>query len=406
MTKLSEGPLSGYRVLELGSTIAGPFCGRLFADFGAEVIKIEPREGDGVRSGGARYKGKSLYAASILRNKKLVSLDLRHSKGQEIVKKLVSKCDIVIENFRPGRLEKWGLGYEDLLRVRPDLIMVRISGFGQTGPLSSRPGYGVICEAASGLRHLTGDPDRPPARVATALTDYITGLYAAFGAVMAIVYRARTGKGQCVDAALAEGALSFTEPHVPAYEKLGLIANRMGSALAGSAPNNLYPTKDGQYVHIQAAQNSVFKRFARAIGQEELLTDTKFENAVERGKHQIEVDCIVTLWTMKYSVAEIQTIMDKADIPAMQVKNVADVFNDPQFQAREMLVDVPDDELGTVKLIGPVPKLSESPGHINKSGGQVGADTKEVLLDIASISEAELLDLVSEGIVFCNTKIH
>lgn len=406
MSEPSEGPLSGYRVLELGSTIAGPFCGRLFADFGAEVIKIEPREGDGVRSGGTRYKGKSLYAASILRNKKLISLDLHNSKGQAIVKKLVSKCDIVVENFRPGRLEKWGLGYEDLLRVRPDLIMVRISGFGQTGPLSSRPGYGVICEAASGLRHLTGDPDRPPARVATALTDYITGLYAAFGAVMAIVYRARTGKGQCVDAALAEGAFSFTEPHVPAYDKLGLIANRMGSALAGSAPNNLYPTNDDKYIHIQAAQNSVFKRFARAIGQEALLNDIRFENAVARGKHQVELDSIVTLWTMKYSVAEVQASMDKADVPAMQVKNVADVFNDPQFRAREMLVDVPDEELGNVTLIGPVPRLSESPGHINKCGGQVGADTEEVLLNIASVSEAELHELVTEDVVFCAPKTH
>lgn len=253
-----------------------------------------------------------------------------------------------------------------------------------------------------GQRHLTGDPDRPPARVAIALTDYITGLYAAYGAVMALLYRNRTGKGQYVDAALAESALSFTEPHVPAYDKLGVIANRMGSGLAGSVPNNLYPTKDAQYIHIHAAHNTVFRRFAMATGMEALLDDEKFSSTIARGKHQQEIDDIVTKWTMEHTAEEIQTKMDAAEVPAMQIKNVADVFNDPHFQARDMLVDAPDEDLGTVKLVGPVPKLSKTPGGIKKSGGRIGRDTRSVLLEIAAVTEAELRDLESEGVVFCD----
>lgn len=398
-----SGPLSGYRVLELGSTIAGPFCGRLFADFGAEVIKIEPREGDGVRSAGRQFQGKSLYAASILRNKKLISLDLRQSKGQELARKLASKCDVVIENFRPGGLEKWGLGYADLAHIRPDIIMVRISGFGQTGPYSARPGYGVICEAASGLRHITGDPDRPPARVAVALTDYITGLYAAFGAVMALMHRNRTGEGQYVDAALAEGAFSFMEPHVPAYDKLGIIANRMGSGLAGSVPNNLYPTGDGQFIHIQAAQNTVFKRFAPAIGMPELANDERFSSAIARGRHQQELDDIVTRWTNRHTLEEIRNKLDAADVPAMGINNIADIFKDAHFRARGMLAEVPDDELGTVTLAGPVPKLSRTPGAIRKSGGRIGQDTRSVLQELAGLTMADLRALEAEGVVFCDS---
>ncbi len=386
----------------MGSTIAGPFCGRLFADFGAEVIKIEPREGDGVRSAGKRFQGKSLYAASILRNKKLISVDLRHAKGQALVRKLVPKCDVVIENFRPGGLEKWGLGYADLSRIRPDLVMVRISGFGQTGPYSARPGYGIICEAASGLRHLTGDPDRPPARVAVALTDYITGLYAAFGAVMALLHRNRTGEGQYVDAALAEGAFSFIEPHVPAYDKLGAIANRAGSGIAGSVPNNLYPTKDGQYIHIQAAQNTVFRRFAPAIGMPELLEDARFVDSIARGRHQQELDGIVAGWTCIRTLQEIREALDAADVPAMGINNVADIFKDAHFRARGMLVETPDDDLGTVTLAGPVPKLSRTPGVIRKSGGRIGQDTRSVLQELAGLTAPDLQALEAEGVVFCD----
>jgi len=398
----ASGPLAGYRVLELGSTVAGPFCGRLFADFGAEVIKIEPREGDAIRGAGRHYQGKSLYAASILRNKSLVSIDLRSPRGQELTRRLAAQCDIVIENFRPGGLEKWGLGYADLARVKPDIIMVRISGFGQTGPYSARPGYGVICEAASGLRHITGDPDRPPSRVAVALTDYVTGLYAAFGAMMALVHRTRTGEGQYVDAALAECAFSLIEPHVPAYDKLGIVANRMGSGLAGSVPNNLYPTRDGQWIHIQAAQNPVFRRFAPAIGRPELLADERFASQVSRATHPEALDAIVGAWTGARTLAEVQRVLDEAGVPAMGIKTVADIFKDPHFRARGMLVETPDDELGSITLTGCVPKLSATPGAVRASGGRVGRDTSRVLAELAGVGAAEMQELETEGVVFCD----
>ncbi|MFC2176780.1 CaiB/BaiF CoA transferase family protein [Actinomycetota bacterium] len=244
----ASGPLSGYRVLELGSTVAGPFCGRLLADFGAEVIKVEPPTGDTVRSMGKRLEGRSLYAASILRNKQLIALDLRTEEGRDLIREMIVSCDVLVENFRPGTMERWGLGYEDLAELNPGLVMVRISGFGQDGPYSGRPGYGVIGEAMSGLRHLTGDPDRPPSRIAVSLTDYVTGLYAAFGATLALLGREKTGRGQVIDAALYESAFSFMEPWIPAFEKLGHIAGRSGSWLPESTPNNSL-SDSGRRVH-------------------------------------------------------------------------------------------------------------------------------------------------------------
>jgi crotonobetainyl-CoA:carnitine CoA-transferase CaiB-like acyl-CoA transferase len=396
----AHGPLTGYRVLELGSTVAGPFCARLMADFGAEVVKIEPFEGDPIRSAGRHADGKSLYAASILRNKRLIAVDMRAERGREVVRRLVPRCDVVVENFRPGTLEKWGMGYEELTAVRPDLVMVRISGFGQTGPYSRRPGYGVICEAASGLRHITGDPDRPPARVAVALTDYITGLYAAYGAVMALLHRERTGEGQYVDAALAECAFSFMEPHVTAYDKLGAIANRMGSALAGSVPNNLYATRDGSYVHIQAAQAAVFRRFAGAIGMPELLEDERFMTAIARARNSAALDSIVAAWTSSHTLAEVQQALDAAEVPAMRINTIADVFADPHFAERGMLARVPSEELGDVTVPAPVPRLSRTPGRVLYAGRRVGQDTRSVLGELGGYTGAELGALEADRIVW------
>ena len=400
--KTGDGPLAGYRVLELGSTIAGPFCARLMADFGAEVIKIEPREGDPVRSAAKRFQGKSLYAASLMRNKELISIDLRRPEGQDLVRRLVASCDVVVENFRPGGLEKWGLGYEDLAKIRPDLVMVRVSGFGQTGPASSRPGYGIICEAAGGLRHLTGDPDRPPARVAVGLTDYITGTYAAFGAMMALLHRERTGEGQYVDAALAEGALSLLEAHIPAYDKLKHVANRTGSGLVGSVPNNLYATQDGQWIHIQAAQNPVFRRLAPAMGMPELLDDPRFDTAIARGQNQAACDALVGRWAASHTMADLQAKLDAADVPASGINTVADIFGDAHFRARDMLVEVPDDELGSVTLAGIVPKLSRTPGRLRKAGGRVGQHTRAVLERLAGLDAAAIAALEAAGVILCD----
>ena len=295
-------------MLEVGSTVAGPFCGRLLADFGAEVIKVEPAEGDPVRTMGQQLEGHSLYAASIFRNKSLISVDLRKPEGQTLVRSLAEKCDVLVENFRPGGMERWGLGYEALSARNPGLVMVRISGFGQDGPYSQRAGYGVIGEAVSGLRHLTGDPDRPPARVAVSMTDYITGLYAAFGATLALLARGKTGRGQCIDAALYECAFSFMEPWIPAFEKLGHIANRTGSRLPESTPNNLYATGDGSFIHITAMGNAVFERLVQAMGQPQLASDPRFAEATQRSANHEAIDDLIAQWTTTKPLAELERI--------------------------------------------------------------------------------------------------
>ena len=396
------GPLTGCRVLELGSIVAGPFCGRLLADFGAEVIKVEPTEGDGVRGMGRHFNNKSLNAASILRNKSLIAMDLRTKKGQDIVRGLVAKSDIVIENFRPGVMERWGLGYVELARANPGVVMVRISGYGQSGPYSQRPGFGVIAEAMSGLRYITGDPDRPPARVGVPLTDYITGLYAAFGAMMALHHRNLTGQGQCIDAALYESAFSFMEFLVPSYEKLGVVANRSGSAFPGSAPNNLYPTGDQGFIHITGFHDAVFKRLVTVMERPELLVDPRFATAVDRAKNHTAIDEIVAQWTTQHTAAQLEELLLAAEVPVGKIYSVADIFNDAHFRAREMLVDAPDDDLGTIKLVAPVPKLSRTPGHIRKSGGRVGQDTSRVLTDVLGFSNEEIRSLERERVIFCD----
>ena len=396
---MQDGPLTGIRVLEMGSTVAAPFCARLLADFGAEVVKVEPPEGDAVRSMGKRCHGTSLYAASIFRNKSLVSVDLRRPEGQEIARSIARKSDVVVENFRPGTLERWGLGWADLSRFDPRLVMVRISGFGQTGPYSQRPGYGVIGEAVSGLRHITGDPDRPPTRAATSLTDYITGLYAAFGAALALIARNRSGRGQCIDAALYEGAFSFIEPHVPAFAKLGVIANRAGSRLPDNVPNNLYATKDQNFIHIAAVGEAVFRRFAVAMGREDLCRDDRFATATARGQNAAELDDVIAAWTGLYSLDELETMLASASVPATRIFTIADIFGDPHYRARGMLVDAPHDKLDTVTVTGIVPKLSETPGRVRWAGRSVGSDTERVLSELLGLSAADISRLATAGVI-------
>jgi crotonobetainyl-CoA:carnitine CoA-transferase CaiB-like acyl-CoA transferase len=402
MDRAATGPLAGYRVLELGSTVAGPFCGRLLADFGAEVIKVEPAEGDAVRTMGKRFEGESLYAASILRNKSLISLDLRSEEGRDILRRLVKQCDVLVENFRPGQLEKWGMDYEALSAINPGLVMVRISGFGQTGPYRERPGYGVIGEAVSGLRHVTGDPDRPPTRAAVSLTDNFTGLYAAFGAVMALLERGRSGKGQLIDAALYECAFSFMEPHVPAYEKLGHIANRAGSRLPDSTPNNLYPTRDGSNIHITAMGEAVFKRLAAAMRRPELCEDPKYATARARSDNHEVLDALIGDWTRAHDLADMERILQDAAVPATRIYTMADIFADPHFRARQMLLDVPHEGLGHVTMAGVVPKLSRTPGQVHQGGGAVGRDTQRVLSELAGFSADEIERLQASGVVRCH----
>ena len=395
----AEGPLAGLRVLEMGSTVAGPFCGRLLADFGAEVVKIEDPAGDPVRTMGKRFHGKSLYAASIFRNKALLALDLRQTRGREIARDMAQRADVLIENFRPGSLESWGLGYEQLSAVNPGLVMVRISGFGQDGPYSQRAGYGVIGEALSGLRHLTGDPDRPPARVAVSMTDYITGLYAAFGATMALLARGRNGRGQVVDAALYESAFSFMEPWIPAYDKTGFVANRCGSRLPESTPNNLYPTGDGQFIHVTAMGDAVFRRLAEAMGQPALAHDARFATATARSTHVDEIDDLIAQWTNARPLAELEHVLEQAAVPAMRIFTIADIFADPHYRARGAIVRAPDPELGTVAMAQAVPRLSQTPGAVRHAGHRLGEDSRTVLRDWLGLDSAALDTLQASRVI-------
>lgn len=396
---LSNGPLAGYRVLDLGSTVAGPFCARLLADFGAEVVKVEDLAGDPLRNLGETFRGKSLYATTLLRNKRIISINLRSKDGQDIVRRLVPHFDIVVENFRPGMLEKWSLGYEDLRKVRRDLIMTRISGFGQTGPMSQRPGYGVIGEAMSGLREMIGDPDRPPSRVGLPLTDYITAIYAAFGTAMAVIARENTGEGQCVDAALYEAAFSLMEASVPAFEKTGKLPRRAGARLPNSAPNSLYATRDGKFVHIAALADQVYRRLCKAMGQPELGTDPRFAEQATRARHVEEIDAIVEAWTRSHDLEQIEAILDAEDVPASRIFTMEDIFANEHYRFREMLLDVPDEDLGSVKLPGIVPKLSRTPGQVRWSGRRNGQDSQAILREYLNLDDAEIARLLGTGVI-------
>ncbi len=393
------GPLAGYRVLEMGSTVAGPFCGRLLADFGAEVIKIETAEGDPVRTMGKRYHEASLYAASIFRNKAMICVDLRRLEGQKIAADLAARCDVVVENFRPGGLEKWGLGYAQLSARNPRLVMVRISGFGQDGPYSQRAGYGVISEAVSGLRHLTGDEDRPPSRVAVSMTDYITGLYGAFGASMALLAREKTGRGQCIDTALYECAFSFMEPWIPAFQKLGHVASRSGSRLADSTPNNLYPTADRQFIHVTAMGEAVFRRLAQAMGQPGLAEDPRFKTATVRSEHHEALDDIVARWTGAHPLQDLENVLAEAGVPATRIFTIADIFGDPHYRARGAIVEAPDAELGGIAMANVVPRLSATPGAVRHAGHRTGQDTRRVLAELLGLQAPELDALAAAGVI-------
>lgn len=393
------GPLVGYRVLDLGSTVAGPYCARLLADFGAEVVKVEDVAGDPVRGVGGSQGGKSFYATTILRNKKIIAIDLRKPEGCDLVRRLVPHFDVVVENFRPGGLEKWGLGYDELSKLRPDLVMTRISGFGQTGPFKHRPGYGIIGEAVSGMREMIGDPDRPPSRAALPLTDYITAVYAAFGTVMALLAREKTGIGQFIDATLFESAFSFLEVSVPTYDKTGEIATRAGTRLPGSAPNNLYPTRDGRYIHIAALADQVYRRLAAVMGQPELGVDPRFEKMVTRVKNQDTLDEIIATWTATQDLANLEQRLSDADVPASRIFNMQDIFEHPLFRARDMLLDVPDDDLGTVTQPGIVPKLSGTPGRVRWSGHRNGQDTRAILQEYLGMTDGNVDALVRDAVI-------
>jgi crotonobetainyl-CoA:carnitine CoA-transferase CaiB-like acyl-CoA transferase len=391
-----SGALDGLLVVELGSTIAGPFCARLLADFGAKVIKVEDPRGDTLRSMGAHVDGHSLYAASLLRNKEAVAIDLRRAAGRKAVRRLIARSDIVIENFRPGAMEGWGLDYPSLSSANPGLIMVRISGFGQTGPYSARAGYGVIGEAVSGLRSIIGDPDRPPSRVGTPVTDYVTGLYAAFGALAALAERRRSGKGQLVDAALSECAFSLMESFVPAYGRLGIVPERAGSRLPGAAPNNLYLARDGKHVHIAAFGDPVFRRLCAVIGAPDLAADPCFASGQARAENTDALDDLIGAWVARQDAAVIEHALTEAGVPASRIFNLPEIFENEHFRARGMLVRTEDPQIGEVTLAAPVPILSRTPAAVRHTGRLVGTDTRAILAEVAQMTQAEIDELEAD----------
>jgi crotonobetainyl-CoA:carnitine CoA-transferase CaiB-like acyl-CoA transferase len=296
-------------------------------------------------------------------------------------------------------LEKWGLGWDDLSKVNPRLVMVRISGFGQDGPYSQRPGYGVVCEAVSGLRHLTGDPDRAPSRVGVSMTDYIAGLHGAYGAVMALMAREKTGRGQVIDAALYESAFNFMEVWIGAFQKTGFVPDRTGSRLIGSTPNNLYPTADGSYIHITAMAESLFRRLCGAMGQPELADDPRFARHSARNENHEALDTIISDWTRQHTLADLEGRMEEVSVPATRIFTVEDIFNDPHYKARQSIIEAPDQHLGTVAMPAVVPRLSDTPGAVRHAGRDIGQDSRAVLREVLGMDDARVDALAKEGIV-------
>lgn len=394
-----QGPLIGYRVLELCSMIAGPACARLMADFGAEVIKVEPFGGDTVRTIGDQDRDVELYAAAILRNKEDLALNIKTPQGRDIVRALADKCDIIVENFRPGTLERLGLGYDELSKNNPGLILVRISGYGQTGPQSANAGYGAICEAFAGVRHMTGDPDRPPARVALAMTDYMTAIFAAYGAVMALLQREKTGRGQVIDAALYETAFTMMEAWVPAYDRLGTVPMRVGSRLPGTAPNSLYPTKDDAYILVAANNDAIFRRLSEAMDRSDLPSDPRFSDPRVRAINVDALDAEIEGWTRTRNAREAQVKLDKAGVPASLVNTISDIFQDEHYRARDMLLEAPHPVLGKLTVPGIVPKLSQTPGGVHRLGSALGADTNAVLQRLLDMTPQRIAQLEAEGVI-------
>jgi formyl-CoA transferase len=397
----APGPLADLVVIEMGTLIAGPFCGQILGDFGAEVIKVEdPKTGDPMRQWGRSLpKGLSPWWPVIGRNKKSVGLDLRTAEGQALAKELIAGADVVIENFRPGAMEKWGLGYEALAAVNPRLIMARISGFGQTGPYAQRAGYGLIGEAMGGLRHVTGEPDRPPARAGISIGDSLAAMHAAMGVLIAVHHRERTGLGQVIDAALYESVLAVMENLITEYDITGYVRERSGSILPGIAPSNAYPCRNGEMILIGGNGDNVYARLTEAMERADLRTDPKFASHAARGQNQHELDDIIAAWTAMFDLPDLLALLEAKGVPASRVYRAPDMLEDPQFAAREAIVSVQHDIFGPIRMQNAFPKLSATPGRVRWPGPALGAHTDEVLAARAGCSAEKLAALRAAGVI-------
>jgi formyl-CoA transferase len=378
--RFKNGPLCDLRVIELGTLLAGPFCGQLLGDLGAEVIKVEPPgQGDPLRVWGReKAHGKSLWWPVVARNKKSITLDLRQPEGQKVLHELVAKADFLLENFRPGTLEKWGCGYDELSKINPRLIMVRVSGYGQTGPYSRRAGFGAIGEAMGGLRYVCGDPSTPPSRMGISIGDSLAATFACLGALSALHHRDVTGRGQVVDSAIYEAVLAMMESLITEYDKAGYIRERTGAILPNIAPSNVYPTSDGSMVLIAANQDTVFQRLTQAMGRPELAQQPEFSTHVARGARQKEIDAIIADWTRTMTCAEVLRLMEEFSVPAGLIYRAPEMLADPHFQAREAIVSVPHPDFGELKMQNVAPKLSATPGRIRSPSPSLGQHNDEI----------------------------
>jgi crotonobetainyl-CoA:carnitine CoA-transferase CaiB-like acyl-CoA transferase len=401
-----NGALEGVRVVELGVLIAGPFAGRLLADAGAEVIKVEePGHGDPLREWGQlRHEGRPVWWPVQSRNKKLVTLDLRNQRGRDLLLRLVERSDVLLENFRPGTLERWGLGPDDLWRVNPGLVIARISGYGQTGPYASRPGFAVAGEAMGGLRYINGYPGQAPPRTGISLGDSLAAMFAVQGIVMALYRRdARPEgerRGQVVDASIMEACFAMLESTVPEYGKFGHVRQPSGTSLGNIAPSNVYRSRDGRWVVIGANSENLFRRLCDVIGRPDLLDDDRFSTHWSRGQHAEQLDEIIGAWVAERDAADVDRTMNESGIVCGPVYTIADIFEDPQYRARDLLVEMEDPELGTIVAPGVVPRLSATPGELRWTGPwALGCHNTEVYGGLLGLADGELRSLAEEGVI-------
>jgi crotonobetainyl-CoA:carnitine CoA-transferase CaiB-like acyl-CoA transferase len=395
------GPLKGLRVLDAGNMIAGPLAATQMADFGADVIKVElPGVGDSMRHWAPMKDGRSLWWKVIGRNKRLITLALSKPRGQELFKQLVRDADVVIENFRPGTFERWGLGYSELSKINPRLIMVRVSGFGQTGPYAKRGGYGTIAEAFSGIPSFTGFPDRPPTLPGFPLADSVAATFSAMSTMFAIYNRDHgDGKGQEIDVSLYEPLFRLVESQVIGFDQLGIVKQRQGNRLAEDSPRNTYLTRDGRWVGISASSQRTFERLAEAMGMPGLITDPRFVDNASRCANDVALDEIIAAWFRERNCDELMALFDRAEVVAGPVLDIRDIVMDPQYLARQNIVPVPDDDFGSVRMQNVVPRFSATPGEVRHSGRALGADNESVYTEVLGLTQTQYRALIEEGVI-------
>lgn len=393
------GPLAGIRVLEVGQLLAGPFAACVLGYFGAEVIKIEPLGGDPLRNWRVLRDGTSLWWYSLARNKKSIAVDLQKPEGRSLIKQLASKSEVLIENFKPGTMERWGLGPEDLKALRPELIYSRVSGYGQTGPYASKPGFASVCEAIGGLRHINGFPDRPPVRPNLSLGDTLAGLHAVIGVLLALVAQGRKGAdGQVIDVAIYESVFNVLEAVVPEFDGAGVVRGPSGSTLTGIVPSNTYVCSDGKYVVIGANGDSLFQRLMRAIGQPQMADDPRLANNAGRVRHEAEIDAVIAAWTGAHDSQTVIRTLDDISVPGGRIYSVADMAADPHFQARDLFEEViVDGQL--LKIPAIAPKLTQTPGATRWAGPKVGEHTDEVLTELLGLNAEAIRQLRDSRVV-------